>query len=120
MAICAHCKTQETELYENSVPICVKCATIRDAAAKGQSRNVHAALVQGLCQATTRAEVAARDFNATIGDIPSQLPHPDGTQHISNTARELSAARKEMMHAHNRLNDFLARGIVPDDMRQSN
>ena len=58
MGTCAYCQTVETGLYENSVPICVKCATIRDAEAKGQSRNVHAALVQGLCKATTRAEKA--------------------------------------------------------------
>jgi len=53
-----------------------------------------------------------------MGDIPSHLPHPDGTQHLSNAARELSAARKEMMDAHNRLNDFLARGIVPEDLKR--
>lgn len=28
MAICAHCKTQETEVYEkNGAPICLACAT---------------------------------------------------------------------------------------------
>ena len=27
MATCAHCKKQETELYENGVPICIACAT---------------------------------------------------------------------------------------------
>ena len=32
MAICAQCKTQETELYENGVPLCIACAT--DKAAK--------------------------------------------------------------------------------------
>ena len=25
MAICFHCKTEETQLYENGVPICLKC-----------------------------------------------------------------------------------------------
>jgi hypothetical protein len=119
MAICAHCNTEETELYENNVPVCLHCMTIRDAKVKGQSCNVHETLLQDLCKATTRAEVASTDFNATMGDIPSRLPHPDGTQHISNTARELSAARKEMMNAHDRLNDFLGRGIVPEDLKRS-
>ena len=32
MAICALCKTQETELYDSGVPICLACAT--DKAAK--------------------------------------------------------------------------------------
>jgi hypothetical protein len=26
MATCAHCKTQETQLYEDGVPICIPCA----------------------------------------------------------------------------------------------
>ncbi len=118
MATCAHCKTIETELHENGVPICMQCATIRDAKAKGQNCNIHAALIQDLSKATRRAEVAATDFNATIGNIPSRLPHPDGTQHISNTSRKLTAARKEMLDAHNRLNDFLTRGIVPEDLKR--
>ena len=29
MATCAHCTKQETELYENGVPICIACATDR-------------------------------------------------------------------------------------------
>lgn len=29
MAQCAHCKTEETELYEYGVPVCLKCANIR-------------------------------------------------------------------------------------------
>src|SRR5450432_3332162 len=32
MATCAHCKTQETGMYESGVPICLACAT--DKAAK--------------------------------------------------------------------------------------
>jgi hypothetical protein len=27
MAICAYCKTQETETFENGVPICLACST---------------------------------------------------------------------------------------------
>ena len=27
MAICAYCKRQETQTYENAVPICLACAT---------------------------------------------------------------------------------------------
>jgi len=29
------------------------------------------------------------------------------------------AARKEMRKAHSRLNDFLSRGIVPEDLKQA-
>ena len=34
MATCAHCKTQQTELYENGVPVCILCADARDARIK--------------------------------------------------------------------------------------
>jgi len=120
MAICARCETEQTESYENSVPICVKCATIRDAEAKEapkQSRDVHATLVQGLCKATTHAHSANVEFNAIMDRSPSGLSNPDGTNSVNNASRKLSAARKGVMDAHNRLNDFLARGVVPEDLK---
>jgi hypothetical protein len=29
MATCAHCKTEQTQLYSYGVPVCIKCADIR-------------------------------------------------------------------------------------------
>jgi len=40
---------------------------------------------------------------------------PDGSQRIQNAARALAAARNEVMRAHSRLDEFLARGVVPGD-----
>ena len=34
MELCAHCKAQETQLYESGVPICLSCANTRDAELK--------------------------------------------------------------------------------------
>jgi hypothetical protein len=31
MAVCAHCKAEETELYINSIPICMECEKKRSA-----------------------------------------------------------------------------------------
>ena len=59
-----------------------------------------------------------RRFIAVMGDVPSGLPHPDGTQRIHNASRELSAARKEVMKAHTRLNEFFGRGIIPEDLKR--
>ena len=53
-----------------------------------------------------------------LDQIPSGLPQPDGAQRIKNASHALSIARKEMATAHNRLNDYLSRGIVPDDLKQ--
>jgi len=30
MALCAHCKKQETRTYDNGTPICIACATDKD------------------------------------------------------------------------------------------
>lgn len=51
-------------------------------------------------------------------NTPSENQHLDGKRHIHNAARQLTAARMEMMRAHNRLNDFLNAGIVPDDLKR--
>jgi hypothetical protein len=50
-----------------------------------------------------------------MGDIPSGLPQPDGSQRIQNAAHALAAARNEVMQAHFRLDEYLARGVVPGD-----
>jgi hypothetical protein len=71
-----------------------------------------------ISEATMRAEAATTAFAAISGDIPSGMPHPDGVQRIHSAAREMDAARKEMMTAHARLNDFIERGIVPEDLNQ--
>jgi hypothetical protein len=68
--------------------------------------------------ATERASGATVTFDAVTSEIPSGFPHPDGTQRIHNASREMSQARVGLMIAHNRLNDCLSRGIVPDDLKQ--
>ena len=34
MALCAYCKTEETELFESDVPICLSCSNARDKKSK--------------------------------------------------------------------------------------
>jgi len=75
--------------------------------------------MRDLHEATLRAEAATTAFHAVTGDIPSYIPQPDGTQRIHNASRALKVARDEMMTAHNRLNEFLEHGIVPDDLKRS-
>jgi len=59
------------------------------------------------------------ELNAIIGDIPSGLPTPDGTQRIHNAGRLSAQARNKVVIAHNRLNDYLSTGIVPEDFREA-
>jgi hypothetical protein len=113
MARCAYCEA-ETELYDGHTPICMDCDI-----ALPERRAVRAELFHNLHQATKRAEAALEAFALVNSDIPSGLPHPDGVQRIHNASLELTAARDEMMNAHNRLNDFLETGVVPDDLKRS-
>jgi hypothetical protein len=113
MAECAYCKT-ETQLYESNVPVCIRCVNEHP-----KTRNLKAVLLKALEEANERADDASDVFLAITGEIPSGLPHPDGTQRIHNASRELNAAREALMKAHNRLNDFLIEGNVPDDLKRS-
>jgi len=101
----------ETQLHENEVPVCLTCA-----GKPKRKEGVKAILFRQLHEATKRADLAIEAFSAITGDIPSYIPHPDGVQRIHNASNALSAARAELMMAHQRLNDYLDRGIVPGDL----
>jgi hypothetical protein len=111
MAECAYCKT-DTALYDGAAAVCVQCAKMSP-----EMRDAKAKLFHDLAEATLRAESASTAFNATATSIPNGIPHD--VQRIHNASRNLSAARLERMKAHTRLNDFLERGIVPEDLKRS-
>ena len=118
MARCAYCKT-ETFLYDGGVPICLTCADEREAERKPQKieHRIGTLLMEALTEATARSHAASEEFSSVMSDIPSGIPHPDGTQRIHEVSRELSAARKEVMQAHTRLNEFLSRGVIPENLK---
>jgi hypothetical protein len=119
MAECVYCQA-ETFLYYVGVPVCIKCADAHEAKGKPPEieRNVRTTLIQDVTETTARAKAASQAFGATMGDVPSGLPHPDGAQRIHDASREVFAAQKEMMKAHTRLNDFLGQGTIPEDLKQ--
>jgi hypothetical protein len=114
MERCAFCKAEETMLFENGAPICIKCD-----AASPEERKVRITLYRHMHEAVARAEAATDAFTAMASNIPSGIPHPDGVQRIRNASREMTAARNKMMEANARLNDYLERGIVPEDLKQN-
>jgi len=120
MAICAFCKTQESHLCENDVPICLDCA---DGRAKRKppatDQQIRTTLLQDIIELTARNEQALEEFEAVAGQIPSGLPHPDGVQRIKNASAKLATARQELMKAHRRLDEHIDRGIVPEDLKKS-
>src|ERR1700681_2423313 len=118
MAQCIYCKTK-TESYDIGLPICLDCANRAEAKNPPEEQNIRVILQRELIAATARAHAATDAFHAIVDDIPSALPHPDGTQRIHNVYRELSIARRRMMEAHSRLGDYLVSGTIPEDLASS-
>jgi len=118
MPQCIVCKT-ETFVQVGNVPICVTCLENPPVGQPRAEREIRAALVRRIIDATVQANAASSSFSEVTNQIPSGLPHSDGVQRIKNASHALFIARKEMATAHNRLNDFLSRGIVPEDLRGS-
>jgi len=77
---------------------------------------VHNLLEQDLKAATEHAATASAAFLDVTSQVPSGLPHPDGTQRIRNISHELAFARTELMRAHSRMDAFLVSGIAPEDL----
>jgi len=120
MAICARCKSQETQLYENGVPICLDCADGRTKPnPPATDQQTGATLLQDIIELTARSEKALEEFEAVAGQIPSGLPHPDGVQRIKNSAAKLAVARQELIKAHRRLDEHINRGTVPDVLKRN-
>ncbi len=112
MTICAFCQS-EAEVAINGVSLCRECSgkpesEIGKLKAAGEIR---AALHREVLASTARASAASKELSAIMRDIPSGLPQPDGRQRIQNAAHALAAARYEVMQAHSRLDEFLARGV---------
>jgi hypothetical protein len=93
------------------MPVCIQCAELSP-----EKLAVRTRLFRDLHEAVSLAELANDNFMAATNSMP---PHPDGTLQIHKASHQLTAARGKMLRAHNRLNDFLERGIVPDDLKQS-
>jgi chemotaxis protein histidine kinase CheA len=120
MAQCAYCKAK-TEMYiGGDLPICIECSDAEESKRNlPPNPEVRATLFEELIAATTRAESARNAFAKATEESPSSRPDSEGIQHVINVSGELALAREKMMKAHNRLNDYLSRGIVPEDLEQS-
>jgi len=76
-------------------------------------------LEQQFQAALKRRDIAAAKFREANKDIPSGLPHPDGTQRIINASRDFSLALEEVRRAVQRIAEFEGRGLVPDDLKSN-
>jgi hypothetical protein len=129
MANCFYCGA-ETLLHQSEISLCAKCAEAMDAAKPTDAKKpplkraplhkdyVRRILLLEVAETTARAETAAAEFKVIIGSIPTGIPHPDGSQRIHQAAHNLSNARKDMMQAHSRLDDFLRSDVIPEDFQR--
>jgi hypothetical protein len=111
MTACAHCKTQDTQLYVSGVPICLNCSERREAKpvefkSPQTEQEIRGSLLHDILSNTSKMNEAKQEFEATL-DRQSGLPHSDGSQRIKNASTRLSVAREGMMAAHDRLSDYL-------------
>jgi DNA-directed RNA polymerase subunit RPC12/RpoP len=98
MATCANCKTEETELYESSVPICPKCSDVRSVKRKpaASEQEIRATLLQDLVGATLRNTEAIRKFEEVTGQFPGGgLTQSDGVQRIKNASNALTLPKRK-------------------------
>jgi hypothetical protein len=118
MAQCAQCNA-ETELYIHGKVLCPTCRDGRDLSRQVSALRpaVRATLLKEVESAAETARRASRAFLKITGEKSSGLPDSDGSQRIQNAARVLSNARQRLAHADARLNDFLCRDIIPDDLK---
>jgi hypothetical protein len=73
-------------------------------------------LQENLKAAEQRRDVASERFHEIMSEVPSGIPHPDGTLRIQLVSREYTSAREEVAAALAKLNDYLAHGKIPPDM----
>ena len=79
--------------------------------------HVRRILLLDVAESTARADTASAEFKVVISSIPTGIPHPDGTQRIHQASHNLSNARKDLMQAHSRLDNFLSSGVIPEDLK---
>ena len=116
---CTH--SQGEKLLDSSIPICLKCWDARATQRKPPvtADQVRTTLIEGVLEAIALKNKASEAFEIVMGQFPGGLSSPNGSQRIKDASEQLSFARRGMMAAHNRLNDFLAQGIVPEDLKRS-
>jgi hypothetical protein len=76
-------------------------------------------LQDGFARARLTYESAHEEWKAVSSDIPSGLPHPDGTQRIRNASKNYYATMDEYHRAIDEYNEFIRHGTVPERLKET-
>ena len=87
---------------------------------KNDHEHVRKILADQFEAAVKRRNIASAYFDEVRKDLPSGLPHPDGTERIAKASADYVAALRDVGRAVQRIADFQSRGIVPEDLKNEN
>ena len=77
---CTH--SQAEKRLDSSIPICLKCWEAR-ATKREPPDQVRTTLIEGVLEATALKNKASETFEIVMGQFPSGLPSPNGSQCIN-------------------------------------
>ena len=80
---------------------------------------VEQTLIDEVNRARLVYEGRSKDFQVVVSDIPSGLPHPDGTARIRNAGICSRSAAADYAHALQEFNAFILDGVVPERLKAS-
>jgi hypothetical protein len=70
-------------------------------------------------KAKERYDVAFTRFKEIVSDVPSGLPHPDGSLRIGLASREYKRALEAFNEALFKLNDYVIHGRISPDVKET-
>ena len=70
-------------------------------------------------EAKERYDVAFKRFREIVSDVPSGIPHPDGSERVRLASREYNRALEALNAALFKLNDFVIHGRIPPDLKET-
>ena len=74
-------------------------------------------LINNLDNAKAAFNASKEEFRRLTGDVPSGIPHPDGTDRLRNFGVGYALAFDTYSRALKEFNDFLLHGIVPERLK---
>ena len=81
-------------------------------------REIEKIIVDDLARATALFQKESTRFREVMADLPSGLPHPDGSLRVQQTSAAYRKAAADLEFALKRHHAFFVRRIVPDDLQE--
>jgi hypothetical protein len=70
-------------------------------------------------EAKERYDVAFKRFREIVSDVPSGIPHPDGSERVRLASREYKHGLEALNTALFKLNHYVIHGTIPPDLKET-